>query len=172
MPKPVFAALLIVLIWSNAALPQKAPPIYFSYDQSNFTATGHWTPAGGKDLSSIPSETEIDCFKQGLSCVEATAEYYSGHPHITINYLQVVRWDDNGIIASDSSGICMTVALQVSFAEQRVSATHSMKQLNDKTKEACNYFGAQKTEEEIFVLKGSPRWTKEHALFPEKPSNK
>jgi hypothetical protein len=31
---------------------------------------------------------------------------------------------------------------------------HSAKQLNDKIKEACKFFGAEKTEEEIFVLKG------------------
>jgi len=94
--------------------------------------------------------------------VEATAEFYSGHPHVTLSYLQIIRWDYDGIVASDSSGICMTVTVQISFAEKHISSTHSAKQLNDKTKEACKYFGAEKTEEDIFVLRGSERWAKEH----------
>jgi hypothetical protein len=62
----------------------------------------------------------------------------------------------------------MTVTLQISFAEKRISSTHSMKQLDDKTKGACNFFGADKTQEDIFVLKGSERWNKEHSFLPEK----
>lgn len=169
MSKTAVATVFFLLTCAQSALPQSAaPPIYFSHDKNNFTATGDWTPADTKTSSSFPSETEIDCFKSSLSCVEATAEFYSGHPHVTLNYLQVIRWDDDGMVVSDSSGICMTVTVQISFAEKRISSTHSAKQLNDKTKEACKYFGAEKTEEDIFVLKGSERWNKEHSLIPEK----
>jgi hypothetical protein len=164
----VATVVLLLLTCARSTRPQSSSPIFFSRDENNFTATGSWIPADTRTSSSVPSETEIDCFKNSLSCVEATAEFYSGHPHVTLNYPQVIRWDDDGIVASDSSGICMTVTIQISFAEKRISSTHSAKQLNDKTKEACKYFGAEKTEEDIFVLKGSERWTKEHALIPEK----
>lgn len=167
MPKSLIV-LLLVLICVPSALSQSAPPIFFNYGKDGFSATGEWVAADTKGALSIPGETEIDCFKSSASCVEATAEFYSGHPHVTIGYLQVIKWDENGIIASDSSGICMTVAMQISFAEKRISSTHSAKQLSDKTKEACKYFGAAKTEEDIFVLKGSERWTKEHSLIPSK----
>lgn len=173
MPKTTVATLLVLLTLTPPALLSQsaAPPIYFNRDQNSFTATGSWVPDEGGTVSSVHSETEIDCFKKNLSCVEATAEFYSDHPHVALNYLQVLKWDDDGIIASDSSGICMTVAVQIVFAEKRVSATHSAKQLNDKTKEACKYFGAEKTEEDIFVLKGSERWTKEHAfVIPKNPA--
>jgi hypothetical protein len=164
----VTAVVLLLLTCAPSARPQSVSPIFFSYDKNGFSATGSWVPADTTS-SSVRSETEIDCFKNSLSCVEATAEFYSGHPHVTLNYLQVLKWDNDGIIASDSSGICMTVAVQISFAEKRISATHSAKQLNEKTKEACKHFGAEKTEEDIFVLRGSARWTKEHALIiPEK----
>jgi hypothetical protein len=169
--KAAVATMLFLLTCAPRALPQSAaPPIYFNRDQNNFTATGSWVPAADtKTISSVHSETEIDCFKNSLSCVEATAEFYSDHAHVTLNYVQVLKWDNDGIIVSDSSGICMTVTVQISFAEKRISSTHSAKQLNDKTKEACKFFGAEKTEEEIFVLKGSERWTKEHAfIIPEK----
>jgi hypothetical protein len=33
-----------------------------------------------------------------------------------------------------------------------------MKQLDDKTKGACNFFGAKQTTTEFFILKGSVRW--------------
>jgi hypothetical protein len=165
----VATAVFLLFTCVPSTRPQSVSPIFFSYDKSGFSATGSWIPTDTKTNSSVRSETEIDCFKNSLSCVEATAEFYSGHPHVTLSYLQVINWDNDGIIASDSSGICMTVAVQISFAEKRISATHSAKQLNDKTKEACKFFGAEKTEEEIFVLKGSERWTKEHALIiPEK----
>jgi hypothetical protein len=164
------AALLVFILVTSAPSmrAQSKQPIFFSYDKDNFTATGDWTPMDTKMKPPFPSETEIDCSKSSMACVEATAEFYGGHPHVTINYFQVIRWDNDGIIASDSSGICMTVTIQISFAEGRISSTHSLKRLTEKTKEACKFFGADKTEEDIFVLKGSERWTKEHSLVPQK----
>ncbi len=147
---------------------QKKSAIFFFYDKDGFSATGKWIPADPNDKPAFPSETQIDCFKNGMSCVQATAGFYVGHPHIALTYLQVVKWDKDGIVATDSSGICMTVTMQIIFAEKRISSTHSMKQLNDETKQACNFFGAEKTQEEIFVLKGSERWNKEHWSMPEK----
>jgi hypothetical protein len=158
--KASVATVLPLLTCAPNVLSQSAAPTFFSHDRNNFTATGDWAPADTKTVSSFPSETEIDCFKNSMSCVEATAEFYSGHPHVTLNYLQVIRWDDDGMVASDSSGICMTVTVQISFAEKRISSTHSAKQLNDKMQQACKYFGAEKPEEDIFVLKGSERWVK------------
>jgi hypothetical protein len=168
----VATVVLLLLTCAPSTRPQSASPLFFTSDEDGFTATGSWIPADSKTSSSVRSETEIDCFKNSLSCVEATAEFYSDHPHVTLNYLQVLKWDNDGIIASDASGICMTVAVQISFAEKRISSTHSAKQLDDKKKEACKFFRAEKTEEDIFILKGSERWTKEHALIIPKKSAK
>jgi hypothetical protein len=151
-----------------ASEPQKASTIYFAYVEGGFSATGNWTPADPKDKPALPSETEIDCFKNSGSCVEGRAETYFGHPHITLNFYEVIKWDGNGIIARDSSGTCMTVTMQITYAEKRISSTHSMKTLDDETKKACNFFGADETQEDIFVLKGSERWNKEHSLLPQK----
>lgn len=146
----VATVLLLLLTHAPSARPQSVSTIFFSYDQNSFSATGSWIPADTTTSSSVRSETEIDCFKNSLSCVEATAEFYSGHPHVTLNYLQVIKWDNDGIIASDPSGICMTVAVQISFAEERISSTHSMKQLNDKKKQACNFFWGRKDRRGYF----------------------
>jgi hypothetical protein len=142
----------------------KESVIFFTYDSNSLSATGEWIPADPKDKPAFPAETQIDCFRKALSCVEATAEYYYGHPHVTLNYLDVIRWDKNGLIATSSAAICMTNTMLVSFAEKSITITNSMKELDDKTKGACNFFGAKNTEGYIFVLRGSERWNKEHDI--------
>lgn len=158
----------LVAISSLVTLTASAQVIYFNNNAGLVSATGNWASVDAS-IKAPFSETQIDCFKNSMSCVEATAESYMGHPHVIINYLDVLKWDSNGIIATDSSGICMTVTVQISFADKRITSTHAVKQLDDETKKACKFFGAEKTEEDIFVLKGSARWSKEHSLFPQKP---
>jgi hypothetical protein len=35
-----------------------------------------------------------------MQCIEGDAEYYMGHPHITMIYIDIVKWDENGILAT------------------------------------------------------------------------
>lgn len=152
-------ALFMLTVFPLSLLGQKTErPIFFVVDEFGFSATGKWVPADANEKPGFPSETEIDCDKKEMSCVEATAEIYSGHPHVSLSYLQVVKWDNDGIIATSSSGACMTNTILISFAEKKVTETDSMKKLDDKTKEACNFFGAKQTTTSIFVLKGSAVW--------------
>jgi hypothetical protein len=158
MRRALLAAMLVTMSVSAQRINR---PIYFNFDSGGFSATGKWVPADPKDKAAFPSETEIDCTKSEMSCVEATAEYYYGHPHVTVAEFQVVKWDVHGIIAASASGVCMTNTMLISFAEKSISETDSMKQLDDKTKVACNSIGAKKTEMSLFILKGSERWNKE-----------
>jgi hypothetical protein len=158
----------LVAICVFVTLTASAQVIYFDHSASGFFATGNWASADASVKAPL-SETRIDCFKNSKSCVEATAEYYMGHPHVSISYLDVLKWDGNGIIAADSSGSCMTVTVQISFADKRITSMHAVKQLDTETTKACKFFGADKTEEEIFVLKGSERWNKEHSFIPQQP---
>jgi hypothetical protein len=154
--------ILVITLFTMPLSAQKIErPIYFTFDSGGFSATGKWVPADPKDKAAFPSETEIDCEKRRMSCVEATAEYYYGHPHVSVSDFQVIKWDEHGIIAVSSSGVCMTNTILISFAEKSVTETDSMKQLDDKTKESCNYFGAKKTVMSLFILKNSERWDKE-----------
>jgi hypothetical protein len=158
MRTATFALALLTVFALSVFSQQKERSIFFGADAFGFSATGKWVPADPNDKPAFPSETEIDCEKKGMSCVEATAEYYYGHPHVTISYLQTVKWDSDGIIATSSSGACMTNSILISFAEKKITETDSMKQLDDKTKEACNAFGAKQTTTSLFILKGSARW--------------
>jgi hypothetical protein len=161
--------IFLFIVCATLAQPQRSNTIYFNYDKGSFTATGNWIPANPKDKPAFVSETEIDCFKQNMSCVEGTAELFMGHPHITLEYLQILKWDNDEILATDSTGICMTVTMQITFAEKRISSTHAMKRLDQETKEACKFFQADQTQVDIFVLKGSEQWNKEHSFFPQEP---
>jgi hypothetical protein len=144
-----------------------AQVIYFNYSKNSFFATGSWE---SPDLSvkTDMTETKIDCFKEMKTCVLATADNLMGRPHVFTSYLDVIKWDDDGLIATDSSPICMTLTMQVSVADKHITLAHSLKRLEAEQAKACKFFGAEKTTEDIFVLKGSPRWEKEHQWIPDK----
>jgi hypothetical protein len=129
---------LVTFFFSGAAVSQKPKPnVYFFVQPDSFMAIGKWaaTSSDPKDRISMPQEVEIDCFKSTQTCVEATAEYYSGHAHVNVAYTSVVKWDSNGIIISDSNGICMSRTILVNFSDQTIMVTHSLKELPEKQRE-------------------------------------
>ncbi|HET6932589.1 MAG TPA: hypothetical protein VFI45_19850 [Candidatus Acidoferrum sp.] len=148
-------------------LTASAQAVYFNYSKSGFFATGSWE-SPDPNIKTDMTETKIDCFKEIKTCVLATAENLMGRPHVFTSYLGVIKWDDDGLIATDSSPICMTLTMQVSFADKHITLAHSLKRLDADKAEACKFFGAEKTTEDIFVIKGSARWEKEHKWLPEK----
>jgi hypothetical protein len=148
----------LVLASTVAYAQQTKPALHFGVKDDSFYTSGRWVPSDPKDKAAHPSEVEIDCNGQQKICIEATAEYYSGHPHVSIDYLDITKWDTNGIIATSSSGICMTRTVLISFATMSISDTHSLKVLDKNVKGACAYFGASDTEIDIFVVKGSDKW--------------
>jgi hypothetical protein len=111
---------------------------------------------------------EIDCFKNLRLCVAATAEFYMGHAHVSVQYLDIIKWDRNGIVAQDSSPVCLANTFLINFADHSITLNATLKELDDKTKSACAAFVAAKSESSIFVVKGTDRWEKEHSLFPQK----
>lgn len=153
-------SIVVAALLSSAVLvAQKAErPVYFGATSVGFSATGRWVPSNPSQHADFPSETEIDCARQSRSCVEATAEYYLGHPHVSTEYYDIVKWDDNGLIAISSNAICTTQTLIVSFADKSITATHSIKKLNRETASACKTFEASGTFSKVFVVKNSERW--------------
>src|SRR5450755_2907900 len=108
-------AILAMLLLFQATKPGRV--IYFNNSSDSFFATGKWasTSSEPKDQIAFDQEVQIDCFRQWKQCVEATAEVYMGHPHITTAYLDVIQWDRNGLIAVSDSGVCMTNKIIVTF---------------------------------------------------------
>jgi hypothetical protein len=162
---------MAVLLFSTYLSAQISPlHLHFAAGPISFYAAGRWVPSNPKEKSFAPSETEIDCNRKSASCVEATAEYYSGHPHVSLAYFDVVKWDENGIIATSSSSICMTETVLIAFADKTISAKHSMKILNSEKKQACTTVGAGEPYIESFVIKNSLRWNADP--YGESMSNK
>lgn len=96
-------AIAALLLFAEA---EQKRVVYFNFDAQSFSATGKWVSPSPdpKDQPAHPQEVQLDCFRQSQECIEATAEYYMGHPHVSLDYLNVVKWDTNGIIATSSSG--------------------------------------------------------------------
>jgi hypothetical protein len=149
-----FLALSVLL-----TLGVSAQVIYFNCTKTGFFATGSWE-LQDPNVKTDMTETQIDCFRQMKTCVVATADNLMGRPH-------VFTWDDDGLIATDSSPVCMNLTMQVSVADKHITLAHALKRLDADKAKACKSFGAEKTTEDIFVLKGSPRWEKEHQWFPD-----
>src|SRR5947207_2657609 len=111
--------LLVCLSSASIAETTKEDPIlFFSVTREGLSTTGKWIPGDPTDKPAFPTETQIDCFRNSMECVEATADYSFGHPHVMLNYLQVAKWDDNSLIATSDSGVCMTNTLVISFADK------------------------------------------------------
>lgn len=155
-----FLALSVLLTFGVAA-----QVIYFEFTEIGFFATGSWE-SQDPNVKTDMTETQIDCFKQMKTCVIATADNLKGRPHVFTSYLDVIKWDDDGLIATDSSPVCMNLTMQVSIADKHITLARALKRLDTDKAKACKAFGAEKTTEDIFVLKGSPRWEKEHQWFP------
>jgi hypothetical protein len=150
---------LMLIVTSASLFAQKAEQsLYFFNDANGFVANGRWIPSDPKEKAAYPSETELDCMRGTRTCMEATAEYYSGHPHVSLTLYQIIKWDENGIVATADGGICMTETMLISFADKSVSNTHSEKNLDKFDKGACKTAGATGTETDLFIIKNSDRW--------------
>ena len=149
---------VLLAIFSAAGAQTAKPNLYFAFDSKSFSSTGRGVPSDTKDKAANPAETEIDCDRLAKRCIEASAGYYGGHPHVSIDYFQITKWDADGIIARSSSGICMTRTLLISFADKSLSDTHAAKVMDKEKADACSFFGASGTEIDVFVVKNSPTW--------------
>jgi hypothetical protein len=133
------------------------PNLYFSGDSSGFYSVGRWALADNEKMA-FESETEIDCDPQRKFCVESTAELSYGAPHVNVEWFEVEKWDDNGIIATSSTSLCMVRTMVISFGAKSITASSAQKTMPKDKKEACKFFGADETDSEVFVVKNSERW--------------
>lgn len=156
-------ALLVLLLCLPLASQQKNV-VFFSHDANGFSATGKWVSPlpDPKEQPATPHEVQIDCDRQQRQCIAARAEYYMGHPHVSIDYFSITRWDRNGITASSAAGTCMTNLIIINFGDKSITEVDSLKALPDDQKKACAFFGVANGATWTFVAKGTDRWEREH----------
>jgi len=156
--------LLSMLLLAAFTLPAQTlvgPNVYFFVDQSTFSAEGSWVPVNPKDHAANQTETELDCEKRTGECIEASADYYSGHPHIAVAYFQIIKWDSNGIIATNADAVCVSRTVTIGFAAKHISDTREAKVLSDDKLKACQALGIPSNESWTFLLKNSKAWASE-----------
>jgi len=157
MKKLTIGFIIFLSVLSRAQ--EAKPPLYFNFNNIGFSAIGMWVSGGAKDDAGHPSEAEINCERVAKLCTEATATYYDGHPHVSIEYFQVRKWDSNGIVASSSDSLCMQRNVTISFSNKTIVEMRSAKSL-DKRKllESCKFFVDNGTSLSRLVIKNSEEW--------------
>jgi hypothetical protein len=93
------------------------------------SASGKWKSTSGiaGDEVAFAHAVEIQCRLDIRECYEAIAQIVAGKPQVILQNYSVIQWDKNGIIAEDSSSICMINRLLINFQEQGVMAVDSPK---------------------------------------------
>jgi hypothetical protein len=158
----VHRSLLLALLASSTLPAQTAKSnLYFFVDAHSFSAEGTWVPIDPKSHAAYQAETQLDCDKRTATCTEATADYFSGHPHVSLLYFQIVKWDGNGIVASNADAICVTRTLSIGFAAKHIIDTREAKVLPKETQKACEPIGIPASEGWTLVLKNSKEWKAE-----------
>jgi len=131
MPRPQRLHIVVVLLLVACAAPlnaQDAKPV-FSSASGFVSASGKWKSTSGiaGDEVAFKHAVEIQCRLDIRECLEATAQIVAGEPQVILQNYSVIEWDKNGIIAEDSSSICMINRLLINFQEQGVMAVDTPK---------------------------------------------
>jgi hypothetical protein len=150
----------VLILLSGLVHAQEAKPtLTFNFNNIGFSANGRWVSGDSKGNASYPNEVEFNCERGTRLCTEATAAYYDGHPHVSIEYFQIDRWDASGIAASSSDSICVRRNVIISFSNKTVVETQTAKAMDKKKLlESCKFFGDNGTELSRLVIKNSPEW--------------
>ena len=135
------------------------PPLSFNFNSIGFSANGRWVAGDTKNREGYPNEVEFNCERGTKLCTEATAAYYGGHPHVSIEYFQVTKWDKDGIIANSSDSLCVVRDVIISFTNKTIVETHSAKSLDKKKLlESCKFFADDRGGLSRLVIKNSDEW--------------
>lgn len=105
------------------------------------TAEGVWRADNLTDATEIAADTitRIECYRHGggqltnteAYCMQATSSITLGLPSIQVEYLPVITWDKDRIIAADSSTanfpICIWTQLTINRRDHSIMATDTRK---------------------------------------------
>lgn len=102
-------------------------------------ANGKWKATTGRqgDEMAFKHAVEIDCFRSEKRCMEATASIVGTEPDLAVQYYEVIRWDENGLVAQSDDAICMTNQLIINFQEKSVLAVDAPKLGAKGLKDTC-----------------------------------
>jgi len=156
MPRPQRLHIAVVVLLLACAAPldaQHAKPVFLSNPRF-MSASGKWKSVSGiaADEMAYKHEVEIQCRFDIKECYVATAQIVDDTPNVILDNYSVIKWDKNGIIAEDSSPICVVNRLLINFQEQGVMAVDTPKKGAKgmplgNGKDACQWFDHTQTYE-------------------------
>jgi len=89
-----------------------------------FFAEGKWSDASS-DVGL--NSTDIHCYKRFGFCEVAEAMSLSKTAVLRVEDFDILRWNDDEIIAVDTSPVCITTTLRVDFSAKKVSLSSTSK---------------------------------------------
>jgi hypothetical protein len=93
-------------------------------DTRYFYATGKWSDDGNEaGINSV----EIHCYKRFGFCEVAHAYSSFGKAWVSLDSFDILRWDNQELIAVDSSPICVVNTLRADFTAKKVSISSTSK---------------------------------------------
>jgi hypothetical protein len=126
--------LLLVLLFVLAAGAQTSTPavgkasVYIAPGQHYVGGWGQWKATSSKKADALGVNTaDIQCFQSLSVCFEASATLSGKIPYASLSSYQIVKWDENGLIAEDDSPICVVNRLLVNFQDKSIISTASPK---------------------------------------------
>lgn len=137
------SALVLLVFFATPSLAQENPAQLADLnDQGEFLfADGVWRADNLNDKTELPFDavTHLECYKHGgivivgsdAYCMQATASIILGMPDINVEYLPVLTWDKDKVIAADSSTaafpICIWTQITVNLHDHSIMATDTRK---------------------------------------------
>ena len=124
--KRVLVAFVMALAFVVCANAQDSLFVVFG---KTLSARGKWKATTGKpgDEVAFKHVVSIECWKDRGQCLESVASVVEGEPSLDLDYYQILRWDENGLLAQNDSPDCMTNQLIINFREQSVTAIDAPK---------------------------------------------
>lgn len=96
---------------------QRTPTLYFF-------AVGWWSDA---DEHVGAQSTEIQCYKALGFCDVASADWDGADAAVNLTTFDILRWNDQEIVAVDSSPVCVVNTLRADLSTKRVTLSTSDK---------------------------------------------
>lgn len=107
----------------------KLAALFVDVDGGGAYAVGVWRPDNPSKKQLVEAVTQLSCFRRGgvdfvgteAFCLRAMATAPNEMLNVTTEYLKVVEWNANQIIATDDSNICVTSQTIFDFKRKTIS---------------------------------------------------
>lgn len=155
MKKTAIITLAMITLASAWALQKpKLAEMILDKDGGWVSVSGVWRPDNPtKENELVEAVTELSCYRHGgkelvgteAFCLQAMALSPNGLLDVSTDWLKVIQWDANQIIASDDSSICVTAQTIFDLKRKTVIALDIRKPEAQGLQGACNLLPDRQT---------------------------